>query len=112
MRHVVGTMCALIFIGCGLNEEKFEDQYAEDYCTWLEGCAKLSDKYGAMDTCLKAEKIFADETLTPDPCKFDEDNAKECLQEIKNNDDCDMDDSVPDECLEIADCSLVDTGSE
>ena len=57
MRHVVGTMCALLFIGCGLNEEKFEEQYAEAYCTWLEGCAKLSDKYGAMDTCIKAEKI-------------------------------------------------------
>ena len=101
-----------LLVGCGLNEEKFEEKYADAYCEWLEGCAKLNDKYGTMESCITAEKINADETLTPDECKFDGDNAKECLQEIKNNDDCDMDDSIPDECLLIADCRLLDTGVE
>ena len=112
MRRIPQSIWLIFSVGCGLNEDKFEEKYATAYCEWLEGCAKLSDKYGTMDSCLTAEKIIADETLTPDACKFDVDNAKECLREIKDNDDCDMDDSVPDECLMIADCSLLDTGIE
>ena len=75
-----------------------------------DGCAKLSDMHGTMDVCLKAEKIYADETLTPDECEFDKDIAKECLDEIETNDDCDLDDSVPDECLTISSCKATDTG--
>ena len=113
--HYILLVSSLAFLtGCGLSEEKFEDKYAEAYCEWLEGCAKLSDKYGAMEVCLKAEKIVADENLTPDECKYDDAMAKECINEIKENDDCDMEDSIPDECLEISDCtySLNDTGEE
>ena len=112
MRRIAPCLWVIFFVGCGLDEDKFEEKYAAAYCDWLESCAKLNDKYGTMESCITAEKITADETLTPDACKFDEDNAKACLQEIKNNDSCDMDDSVPDECLLIADCSLLDTGAQ
>ena len=112
MRLMAGLFWSLAFLGCGMNEDKFEEKYAEAYCEWLDGCAKLSDRYGELETCVKAEKIFADETLTPDECKFNKNSAKACLKAIKDNDSCVVEGSVPDECLEVADCSLVDTGAE
>ena len=27
-------------------EDKFEEKYADAYCDWLEGCAKLSGMHG------------------------------------------------------------------
>ena len=100
----------LMLSACGLNEEKFEDQYAEAICGWLDGCAKLNGLHGTMDDCITAEKIFADETLTPDSCEFDKEKAQDCLNEIAENEDCIIEESVPDECLEASTCNAQDTG--
>jgi len=100
----------MMLSACGLNEDKFEDQYAEAMCGWLDECAKLNGLHGTMDDCIAAEKIFADETLTPDRCEFDKDKAKECLEEISENEECVIEESVPDECLEASTCSSRDTG--
>ena len=99
-----------LFTACGLNEEKFEDQYAEAFCGWLDGCAKLNSLHGTMNACIAAEKIFADETLTPDECEFDKDEAKECLAEIEENDDCTIEDGLPNDCLNVSNCTAQDTG--
>ena len=101
---------AMLVTACGLNEEKFEDQYAEAFCGWLEDCAKLSAQHGTMESCITAEKIFADETLTPDECEFNKDEAKECLEEIAENDDCVIEDAIPRECLAVSTCTGQDTG--
>jgi len=110
MQQGLWTASLALIVGCGMNEDKFEEKYAEAYCGWLEDCAKLSDMHGTMDVCLKAEKIYADETLTPDECEYDKKVAKECIKEIQDNDDCDIDDSVPDECATVSTCTSADTG--
>jgi hypothetical protein len=99
------------FTGCGMTEEKFEEKYADAYCEWMDGCAKVSEQHGTIEDCLKFQKIFADDTLTPDGCTFNPEEAKECLQEIQDNDDCVTEDSIPDECLEVSTCTDTDTGS-
>ena len=104
------TLLVMLLAACGLNEDKFEEQYAEAYCGWLDGCAKLNGQHGTMDDCIASEKIFADETLTPDSCEFDKEKAKECIAEIEENEDCVIEDSVPNECLEVSLCTAQDTG--
>ncbi len=101
---------AILFTGCELDEDKFEEQYADAFCEWLDGCAKISSQHGTMDTCITTQKIFADEILTPDECEFDQAQAKECLKEIAENDDCSIEDSIPNECLEASTCTSQDTG--
>ncbi len=110
MRHILIFLAPFALIACGMTEEKFEEQYAEAYCDWLEGCSKISEKHGTYDDCLTFQKIYADETLAPDQCEFDPKQAKSCLEEIKENDECVIEESIPDECLTVSSCTGTDTG--
>jgi len=110
MRNTALLISFMAMTGCGLSEEKFEEKYADAYCDWLDGCAKISEQHGTIDDCLDFQKIFADETLTPDGCSFDAKQAKACLKEIEDNEECVTEDSIPDECREVSSCSDTDTG--
>ena len=110
MQHRFLAASFTLIVGCGMKEEKFEEKYAEAYCEWLDGCAILSEKHGTMDVCVKAQNIFADESLTPDDCEYDKKQAKECIKAIEDNEDCEIEGSIPDVCLEVSSCSVSDTG--
>jgi hypothetical protein len=111
MRYSLFLLSAFVLGGCAMTEEKFEEKYAEAYCDWLDGCSKVSDRHGTMEDCLTAQKIEADEMLTPDGCTFEPKQAKACIKEIKNNDECVTEESVPDECLSVSNCTQTDTGA-
>jgi len=110
MPQFISLLTLFALTGCGLDEEKFEEQYAEAYCEWLDGCSKISERHGTMEDCLQFQKIYADENLSPDGCPFDKNEAKACLEEIQENEDCVIEDSIPNECLDVSSCEASDTG--
>jgi hypothetical protein len=103
----------LIFVtlslGCGISEEKFIEKYAEAYCEWLDGCGKLSEQFGTMETCVTNREIFADENLSPEVCNYDKVSAKQCIKDIEDNESCDVTSPLPESCENIAGCNG-DTG--
>ncbi|MGB0639426.1 MAG: hypothetical protein ACPGTU_08840 [Myxococcota bacterium] len=100
---------AILTMGCGISEEKFNEKYAEAYCEWLENCGKLSEQFGTPETCITNREIFADEVLSPEECTYDKVSAKDCIKDIEDNESCDVTSPLPDSCQDIASCDG-DTG--
>ena len=110
MRHRLWTGTFIFILGCdgqeeGLNQDQFEEAYAEAYCAWLEDCDKLSTKHGTMEICLQEEQTFADDSLAPDDCEYDKEKASRCIDAVKAYDECDQPGyHIPYECLSVSDC--------
>jgi hypothetical protein len=107
----LGTVAlfALLSTGCRIVWEDFVDSYGEAYCGWVEGCGKLAEQFGTLENCLTNRTVYARSTLVPPDCGFNAKNAKTCLDEIENNESCDINDALPAACTEISDC-FGDTG--
>jgi len=103
------TLLALVSTGCTISEGDFVDAYGEAYCGWVEGCGKLAEQYGTLDNCITNRTVYAQATLTPPDCGFSPKKAQSCLDEIKDNESCDINDALPSACTEISDC-YGDTG--
>jgi hypothetical protein len=108
-RFATVSLFALLFTGCSISEEDFVDAYGEAYCEWVEGCGKLPEQYGTLQNCLTNRTVYAQATLTPPDCGFSAKKAKTCLDEIGDNESCDINQALPSACTEISDC-FGDTG--
>ena len=100
-----------ILAGCGIKEEAFIDRYAELFCAHVDECGKLNEQFGTIETCEKDRRILADEDLTATGCTYNPKAAKECLKDLKNNEDCDIADWQPESCDRVSNCSGSDTGT-
>ncbi len=105
----IAIVLALAAIGCKMKEEKFVDEYASAYCDWVDGCGKLAEQFGTMDDCLTNRTVFAEAELTPEGCDFSPKAAKRCIDGINENESCDINTAMPEECTEVSSC-FGDTG--
>ena len=95
--------------GCKMSEGAFVDKYADAYCSWVEGCGKLAEQFGTLDDCVTNRTVFAEAELTPAGCGYSPKAAQDCIDEIGDNESCDINSAMPQSCTEVSDC-FGDTG--
>ena len=103
------AFAALVTSGCKMKEEKFVEKYLTAYCEWVDNCGKLSEQFGTMDDCLTNRTVFAEAELTPSGCDYSPKAARECIDDILDNESCDINSAMPESCTEVSSC-FGDTG--
>ena len=108
-RNSLLIAAAITASGCKMSEDAFVEQYADAYCTWVEGCGKLAEQFGTLDDCVTNRTVFAEAELTPSGCDYSPKAAKECITRIGDNESCDINSAMPESCTEVSSC-FGDTG--
>ena len=91
-------------VACKMSEDAFVEDYADAYCGWVEGCGKLAEQFGTLDDCLTNRTVFAEAELTRSGCEYDAKAAQECIDEISDNESCDINSARPQSCEEVSSC--------
>jgi hypothetical protein len=96
-------MIAAFFSCYSADEEHFPESYANVYCLRVEECARgvyESEYDGEMEECVsKVQDIW--EEIADFADKFDDDDAVECLDELRSESCGDWAEGEPDECAKV-----------
>jgi hypothetical protein len=106
-------LALLLTIGCEIQPETFIEDFAANKCANIDACGKISETHGTLDDCIEYYEIFADVNMIGEDCGLLQDQAKDCLSELKDaRDECPVTDAQSPSCAKVSDCSSSSAGSD
>jgi len=97
-----------LLTACSTTPESYVKDWAKLQCQAYEKCSKASflDDYDDVQECREEYEEYIEDAEWIDDCDFDEDEAKKCLEAVRDyRNSCDYDDLDYDDCAEVfTDC--------
>jgi len=96
----------VVLTACGNSPEGFVNSYAKLSCQSYEKCTRASfvEAYDDQGECREEIEEFIEDLDLVDDCDFNEDEAKDCLDSLRDyKSSCDPDDYEYDDCAEVFD---------
>ncbi len=112
-RGILALVVTVGLTGCGPNEDNWSEKSAKASCKFSKRCAEANfyNQYSDLDDCENLSKAALDaEALEKSTaCIFDEDQAAECLKELKMScKDAGESETFLDPCFFVWNCGTAD----
>lgn len=95
-----------LMIACDIEEAEFVEDFADQKCSNIDACGKISETHGTLDECIQFYELVADEQMVGDNCTFNSGHAKDCLSQLEDVEgECPVTDAQSPSCAKAGQCS-------